>query len=292
MKKKNFRYIFEAAILWLFFRVMKILPLDAASHLGGKLGIFIGLHLGVTQTAIRNFSLAFPEKNDSEVKLNMQKMWENLGRTAAEYPLLNRFDCQSSNARITIEGLQNVEEIGKSKSSAIFFSGHFANWDLMPLTVTQNICKITVIYRSANNPFVDKMLLKARSPITDSLLSKGAASGRKIVELIKSGKSIAMLVDQKQNDGISVPFFGRQVMTAPAIARLALRYDVPLFPVSIARTHGTFFQVCFHSKMVLPAGGVTEENIHNLMLGVNKFLENTIRKNPSQWLWVHRRWNN
>jgi KDO2-lipid IV(A) lauroyltransferase len=53
-----------------------------------------------------------------------------------------------------------------------------------------------------------------------------------------------MLVDQKMNDGIAVPFFGRDAMTAPALARLAFRFDATVVPVRILRLKGALPPDC------------------------------------------------
>ena len=74
------------------------------------------------------------------------------------------------------------------------------------------------------------------------MFQKGTRGAVKMAHAIKRGESLAMLVDQKMNDGIPVPFFGRDAMTAPAVAQLALRYDMPIIPARVVRTKGAHFE--------------------------------------------------
>ena len=99
-----------------------------------------------------------------------------------------------------------------------------------------------------------------------------------------------MLVDQKMNDGIAVPFFGRAAMTAPALAQLGLRYRCPVVPVRLERLAGCRFRVTIHPPLSFPDTGDQAADVRTTMTAVNALLEGWIRAGPEQWLWLHRRW--
>ncbi len=107
---------------------------------------------------------------------------------------------------------------------------------------------------------------------------------------MKEGRHIAMLVDQKQNDGIAVPFFGRDAMTGPALASFALRYDCAVVPVRVERTIGARFRIIAEKPLALPRSGDAAADMLAIMTQVNGVLERWIRQRPDQWFWVHRRW--
>ncbi|MDH3335374.1 MAG: lauroyl acyltransferase, partial [Rhodospirillaceae bacterium] len=108
--------------------------------------------------------------------------------------------------------------------------------------------------------------------------------------LLKKGQSLGILVDQKLNDGIAVPFFGRNAMTGTALAEFALRFDAPIIPIQCIRENGTNFRLIFHPPLEFEKTGEREKDVATIMLMVNKMLEDWIRQNPGQWLWLHRRW--
>lgn len=102
---------------------------------------------------------------------------------------------------------------------------------------------------------------------------------------LRDGGHVAMLIDQKQNDGIAVPFFGSDAITVPAVARAPLRLPFG------ARRRGTLrgSPVPHHRE----AGNQVDEkapSILTTMTEVNAVIEAWARARPEQWLWIHRRW--
>jgi KDO2-lipid IV(A) lauroyltransferase len=99
-----------------------------------------------------------------------------------------------------------------------------------------------------------------------------------------------MLVDQKMNDGIAVPFFDRPAMTASAVAELALKFRCPVVPLRCERLGGAHFRVTALPPLLLPDTGDRIADSYSLMLNINQLIESWIREHPEQWLWLHRRW--
>jgi KDO2-lipid IV(A) lauroyltransferase len=124
------------------------------------------------------------------------------------------------------------------------------------------------------------------------LIPKGAVASRRAVAALRRGGHLSLLVDQKMNDGITVPFFGRDAMTAPALALFALHYDCDVLPVRIERTEGAHFRLTVYPPLTLPDSGDRDAGVLALMTAVNQSLEGWIRERPEQWFWLHRRWPN
>ena len=286
---RRLRHALEGAGVYALIALCRALSVDAASNLGGALARGLGPRLALTRRAARHYARAFPEASDAEITDAMRGMWDNLGRTVFEYPNLTKIECYTSN-RVTVHGTEHIDALRDDGRAGIFFSGHMANWEIMPLSVAQRGCDISLVYRAANNPHVDQMILRARGAITHTHVPKGSIGARQIIRLIKEGRHIGMLVDQKLNSGIEVPFFGHPAMTAPAIAQLALKYDLPLVPAGIRRTHGANFEVTIHPPLRHPRTGDTAADVRTLMGTINTFLEDAIRADPPNWMWLHRRW--
>src|SRR3546814_10603551 len=71
------------------------------------------------------------------------------------------------------------------------------------------------VYRAANNPLTEELLQNLRKPLGGSHVPKGIQAARAILAAMKRNEFVAMLMDQKLNTGIAVPFFGREAMTTP-----------------------------------------------------------------------------
>src|SRR5262249_33912249 len=83
-------YTFQAAAIGGALGLVRLLPLDWASGLGGFVARSIGPRLGVSRVGRRNLAAAFPEKSPAEIETILRGVWDNLGRTGAEYAQLDR----------------------------------------------------------------------------------------------------------------------------------------------------------------------------------------------------------
>ncbi len=292
MARKRFPFTnyLEATAAVAGYGFFRLLPVEWASSVGGFIGRMIGPRLGLNKRARKNLQRALPALSPAEIERIIRGMWDNLGRIVAEYPHLGAFRADHANGRVTIVGADNIRAQTVPGKRAIFFSGHFGNWEVATLAVPHAGLGLTEIYRAANNPLVDKLLNYARSAAGRELVPKGASAARRAIGALQEGRHIAMLVDQKMNDGIPVPFFGRDAMTAPALARLALRYDCAVVPVRVDRIAGARFRITAETPLDLPRSGNTEADTLALMTDVNGVIERWVRERPDHWLWLHRRW--
>ena len=281
-------YRFEAVFVALFFGLCRMLPLDVASWFGGCLGRWIGPVLGATSQARANLAAAFPDLPADEIDRIIRGMWDNLGRVAAEYPHLQRISVFSNERRVEVCGLDHVERALAGGRRMILFSGHLANWEIAALAAGQRGIAIAQVYRTANNPLVDRMIRRWRGG-QGELIPKEAV-GRRAVAALRRGAHLAILVDQKLNEGIPVRFFGRPAMTAPTVALLALRFDCDVLPVRVERVCGVRFRLTVEPPLKLPDTGDRAADVAAIMAAVNGTLERWIRERPEQWFWVHRRW--
>jgi KDO2-lipid IV(A) lauroyltransferase len=266
-----------------------LLPLDRASALGGSLARRIGPVLGITKRARLNLAAALPELSTPETEAIVRGMWDNLGRVAAEYPHLRAIRVFEPGGRIETSGFEHVDRARAAGRRMIFFSGHLANWEIAALAAGQYGIDIAQVYRAANNPLVDRLVARLRGELGE-LIPKGALGSRRAVAALRRGGHLSMLVDQKLNDGIAVPFFGRPAMTAPALALLALHYDCDVLPARVERLGGARFRLTIHPPLPLPKSGDRATDAAALMAAVNRTLEGWIRERPEQWFWLHRRW--
>ena len=280
----------EAAVAAGVYSVFRALPLDAASALGGWLARAIGPRLGISGRAVANLGRAYPEKSPGEIKAIVRGMWDNLGRVAAEYPHLDEIEVYGDDGRVTVLGAENIDRLRDDGRPAIFFSAHIGNWEISPLATTQRGLPVDRVYRAANNRLVEWLYRRGRAVVEGALIPKGPAGARLLLRSLKDGKHLGMVVDQKMNDGIAVPFFGRDAMTAPALAVLALRFDCPVVPVRVERLKGARFRITIDPPLDLDATGEHRADVAAAMAKVNGIIESWVREHPEQWLWLHNRW--
>jgi len=285
---KQAAYLAQALLLAAFLGLCRLLPVDWASALGGWIGRAIGPRLAQTRKAERNLARSFPQNSAAENRRILSGMWDNLGRVIAEYPHLPRICAALEGGRVEVVGLEFIRAMKESGKPGILFGAHLANWEIQPYLARHAGLSLGLIYRAPNNERVDRLLRRLRD--APMLFRKGEEGARALYRLLRNGGHVAMLVDQKMNDGIAVPFFGRDAMTAPAIAQFALRLGCVLLPVRTERLGGAQFRVTVHPPLEIEPSGSRGADEYKIMLQINRIVEDWVRARPEQWLWLHRRW--
>jgi len=284
------RYGLEASAAWILYILFSVLPVDVSSALGGWIGRTFGPKLNISNNARKNLSNTFPNLNDLEIEQIVSGMWDNLGRTAGEHPHLSEFNPYKENSRVEVIGIEYCDLLANQESGGLFFGGHLANWEIGSLAGTRRGYNVYGVYRRSNNPFFNKLVQRGRNVLGVKLIPKGSEGAKATIRALKNGEKVVMLVDQKMNDGISVPFFGRDAMTAPALAELALKFEIPIIPARVERLKKATFKVTFYPPLEVKISKNKKADTLSIMKQVNSNLEDWIKEKPEQWLWLHNRW--
>ena len=286
------KYFFEFISIISLFCIFKILGLRNASNLGSILGRFFGPFFRskhITKQNIKTCLGNMDEKKEAEI---IDSMWSNIGRTFAEYVFLKDFKFnKTSFDHIKISGTSYLDEIKKSNEPTIFYSGHFANFELMAMELDKFGIKCAAIYRPLNNFFLNPLMEYLRMKyICPNQIPKGRMGMREIIGKVKDGYSIALMVDQRVSEGPRVLFFNKPAHTTTIPAQLALKYNCKLVPISLERKEGPNFEMTIHEPYKIKKTGNDEDDIKDITIKINQTLEKMIIKNPSQWIWSHNRW--
>lgn len=265
-----------------------LLPKGLASDFGGWLGRLIGPRLGVHRVAARNLAMALPHLTPAAQEVILRDMWDNLGRTLFELP---RLDSVATDGRLEWSGKAYLEQAVTGDRAALLVSGHLGNWEVCPRAARSFGNPVDVVYRAPNNPHVASLFTRGTGPGMGTMIPKGPAGARILLESLRAKNKIGLLIDQKMNDGMPVPLFGIAAMTAPAPAQLALRFDAVVVPARVQRlADRRRFRMAAYPPLDLPRTGDRDADVRALLLTLNGLLEDWIREDPAQWLWVHRRW--
>jgi KDO2-lipid IV(A) lauroyltransferase len=287
------RHRLEAAALRIGVRLSRAFGPRLASDLGGALLRRLGPFLGASRIADANLRLVMPDLDDDARRTIVRGVWENLGRTAAELPHLGSLPRSTSGIGWEIEGRDHIAAVAAAGGPAIFFSAHLANWELIGPAVAACGIPLAGFYRAASNPRTDRIihgLRRAARRDDVPMFAKGATGAREALAHLRAGGCLGMMMDQKMNDGIAVDFFGRPAMTAPALARFALRFGCTVVPIHVVRLGPARLRVVCEAPLAMPRSDDREADIHALTRQVNATMESWIRATPQSWLWLHRRW--
>ena len=289
---KIIKYFFEFVTIISLFCIFKIIGLKNASNLGSVLGRFIGPLFRSKHITKQNIKIGLGELDQKKETEIINSMWSNIGRTFAEYPFLKDFKFNKINFdHIKINGTKYLDEIKKNNEPTIFYSCHFANFELMAMELDKFGIKCAAIYRPLNNFFLNPLMEYLRMKyICPNQIPKGRMGMREIISKVKDGYSIALMVDQRVSEGPRTLFFNKPAHTTTIPAQLALKYNCKLVPISLERKEGANFEMTIHEPYKIEKTGNDEEDTKNITLKINQILEKMIVENPTQWIWSHNRW--
>jgi len=287
---KVWRYSLETVIVKITLLFFTCLKPQTASNFASNLTRFVGKRIAVHKLAYNNLSKAMPYLNEKEKARILDDMWDNLGRIVGEFGHIGR--CKVEDIDRFIETTQETEDnvvLAKSeKKGGIIFGAHIGNWEVGPKYFVKRGLKVNTVYRPLNNPDVEKLTSKMRGV---DLIEKSISGSRKIVEVIKKGGFVIILADQKITEGEPVKFFHDDAITTTSIAKMALKYDIPLIPARSIRIGKEFkFIVDVQKPLAIQKTGNVNSDVLKITRDINKKLEEWIKEYPAQWFWVHNRW--
>ncbi|MGQ0532818.1 MAG: lysophospholipid acyltransferase family protein [Caulobacteraceae bacterium] len=289
-KPLNLGFRLEALAWNAYTGTLSALGLDRASRWGGAIVPVVAPINSAWKTAIRNIRMAFPNESHAWHREVRRESFVELGRMSGEFPHMGKFLDKYRSGDVVFEGREIVEAtLGKG---AVFIGGHFSNWEITSLCLAQTDPGSHFTYRPANNPVIDQYIVETRAAFGLKLqAAKGKEGGMGLLRSLKRGRSVALMNDQKYNAGLAVPLFGYDCMTADGPTRLALKFGVPLIPITGRRVEGTRFIATAYPAIPLDYGKPDDEqSVLDGVKRVNAFMETRIREAPGQWFWSHRRW--
>ena len=289
---KILKYFLEFILVIFFFLVFKIIGLKLSSDLGEIIGKYFGPLFRKKIIAKKNILIAFPDLNEKTINEMIDRMWKNIGRIFGEYVHINKFSIiDNSKKKIVFTNRDEAEILKKNNKPVVFFSGHFANFELMAKCLQELGFNIGAIYRPLNNIFLNPIMEFIRKKyICPIQIEKGSNGTKKLIKHISNNNPLALMVDQRLSSSIRVPFFDQPATTTITPAQLAIKYDALLVPVFLKRLEKTNFEFFIEEPLITNRTNDYDKDIFNITQIMNIKIEEFIKRDPAHWLWSHDRW--
>ncbi len=288
--RRKIKHLLQAAAIIGALETLRFLPLSFASAFGSILFRTICPLFKADRVAKENLARAFPDWDQQQIQKTVTEVWDNLGRGAGEFSHVRNIDPTDPDGPVEVVGLEHLTRAA-DQGGFVVMSAHMANWEIAGLVCARYARPFNAIYRFAENPWMDRYFQHIRSSYSNKLLPKGVSGIRMALSGLRKGEPLGLLLDQKLNEGVPVPFFGRDAMTASAPVEMSLALGVPLLPARLERVaKGPKFRITIYPPMDPPETGDRREDARQILIRFHDMLEGWIRERPGQWFWVHRRW--
>lgn len=179
----------------------------------------------------------------------------------------------------------------RKNQNIIMLTGHYGNWEILGYVMATLGFDSTAIARPLDNPHVNRWMLGVRESKGQRIIAKKGATGE-ITAALAQGGAVAMIADQNAGSkGIFIDFFGRKASAYKSIGLLAMEYNAPIVVGYARRVEDQFRFQCGVQDLIRPEDWKDQEDpLRYITQRYTKAIEDFIREDPGQYLWVHRRW--
>ncbi|WHO71087.1 lipid A biosynthesis lauroyl acyltransferase [Rhizobium sp. BT03] len=291
---RHFQQWLVAQVMFGFLNVLKLFPADGAIRFADRTMRRLGQWTRRHKLMLVNLRNAFPEKSQAEIEEIALASWGNMGRLAAEYVFLDQlFDYDPANdepGRVEVSGIPIFLDLRDNPRPFIVFTGHTANFELLPVAGAAFGLHVTVLFRPPNNPYVAKKVFDFRSARMGKLVPSHAGSSFALARQLEAGQGVGVLVDQKFGKGLKGTFFGRDVKTNPLLPKLVRQFDCEVYPARCIRLPGNRYRLEIEPRLEMPRDAKGNLDLPAAAQLLNDKVESWVREYPEQWLWYHDRW--
>lgn len=193
---------------------------------------------------------------------------------------------------LTIEGGEHMQACLDAKRGVILAMGHFGAWECLPFFMREHFEPIWAVARSPDNPLVAEWMFRWRERLIQGTLDK-SGGGIKLARLLRDGAIVGMLLDQNAGrQGVMLDFFGQPCWQHKVAGVLARRFDVAVLPTYVVREPGHMrFRLVFEAPIEPDRECGDDEAVEvDVVRRLSTSLEERVRGQPGQWLWLHDRW--
>jgi KDO2-lipid IV(A) lauroyltransferase len=286
--------ILEYSAARLLFSSVALLPRALAIRAGR--GLMRGVYLvsrKLRKIGEINLELAFPNMSPRARKVLLRDSMVNLGGHLGEFSRFSTITPETLREMIDCEGLDHLDAARAGGRGVIMITGHLGAWEMASFALSAFGYPFDFLVRRIENPAIERLIENIRTRFGNRTIDKRGAARSMLTTLRTGGGMLGLLVDINvvRNKGIFVDFFGVPACTTFIAAKLALRTGAAMVPVFAPwEDRRQRFVMQIGAPLTIERSGDEKEDIRQLTSKFTKIVEDTVRRYPDQWLWIHKRW--
>lgn len=240
-----------------------------------------------------NLQIAFPQATAAQRGALLEQQYRSLGWLLAEFALMRRYTAEQVMSEVMrYEGLQHYLDARAKGKGVLVLTGHLGAWELSSFVHSLLGHPMGMVIRRLDNPLVDALVNGIRCQHGNRILHKDDFA-RGLLRAMQAGETVGILMDTNMTppQGIFVPFFGQAACTASGLARVARKTGAAVLPGFLLWIDAEQRYVLhFGEELRLVQTADAEADAHANTALFARVTEEWVRREPGQWLWLHRRW--
>ena len=275
-----------------FIRFMQIITRRQAFAVAHGISIMaFYLAAGERRKTIRHLTIAYGrEKTPEEIRLMARTVFFDLGRNLVDAIRLPQLLDGQLNSLVQVHGRRYLNRALAKGKGVIIISGHIGNWELLASWLVNNGYPLWAVGAKLYDQRINAIITSQRDAIGYHNIERGKAT-RQMFRALKQGDIVGMLMDQDTRvDGVFVDFFGKKAFTPVGPVKMAMKLGCALVPLAIHiepdNTH--VFEIKPEIELIKTDDIQTDRLVNTEKC--SHVIEGFIREQPTQWVWMHRRW--
>jgi len=292
---KRLVWILQVVVFFLFAIPLAITPIRFSLRVGEILGLIVyRIWRSRRRIAIKNIKECISNgglKIDSGYEDIIKASFKNMGRNFVEVVKIFFGFSKKIIDGVELLGEEYFKEAKSKGKGILFITGHCGDWELMAIVFSIRVEPISVIARPLDNPYMNSILERVRRRFGNRVIYKRGAL-RDIINSLRRNEAVGILMDQSvvSDEGYVLEFLGKGAWTTKMPALIARKTGASVLPVFINRINGYRHVVKIYPEITLSDNQDRELAIKEDTRVFSRYIEDYVRQNPSEWLWIHRRW--
>jgi KDO2-lipid IV(A) lauroyltransferase len=285
----------EVLAVWMFQKIIPLFPLKASYALArGLATLSLPLLQKQRKTILGNMDVAFGQQMSTADKTDLaRKMATDMFKGFFECFYLSSIFRSKVKDIAHIEGRHHLDEALARGKGVITLSAHFGNFIILGSIMLQEGYPFHMVLKDPPSKPLARLFQKFRRSAGQRWITTTPwrECQKKIFHCLRRNEIICLIADEyKRRGGVEVDFFGYKTPTAVGPAVLSLRTGAALVPLFMVRQKDDTHKIIIEPALEFTLTGNQAEDIYHITSAFTQRIEWYIRKYPSQWLWLNRRW--
>jgi KDO2-lipid IV(A) lauroyltransferase len=282
---------FDIYLIYLFLRLLALLPLRSLHGLGAALGrLMLWQHGRTAHNTAVNLRIARAGLDDAAQAALLREVMVEGGKSVSELVKIWGGGAERALGLVRdVRGEALLDAALASGKGVIIAAPHLGCWELLNYWLCRKT-PMAILYRPPRIAAIEGLLRKVRGALAPVQIRADGAGVRALYKRLAAGGTVGILPDQKPRagEGQFAPFFGREALTMVLLPRLAARTGATvLFAFAERLPKGSGYRI-----HLLPApAGLADEDLGIACRALNRGVQNCIELAFAQYQWQYKRYS-